>query len=182
MAWTTGDIQSSLASIGGAEDGDKRLAFPPVPPNQAAWWQDYVWAMRQEFLRRAKQFSPTIAQVKVNATGLDVNGIGQLTITIATAAYEAFTGSSGLLTFVVGEVIYAPSGPGFPLANATKAAVVTEVDGTVTAPILSYTLIPAPGTGLFTDFVNTDLVKGATSGATCTAAAPVNLIETPGAS
>ncbi len=175
MAWTTGDIQSSLASVGGAEDGDKRVCFPLVPANQAAWWQDYVWAVRQEFMRRCKYQSPNVAQVKVNATGLDVNGIGQLTVTIATGAYEQFTGSAGLLTFVVGEVIYAPSGAGKPLAAATKAAIVTTVGGTVTAPILNYALIPAPGTGLFTDFVNTDLVKGQTSGATCTAAAPVNL-------
>jgi hypothetical protein len=182
MAWTFTDILSQLAGsasggggVGSPEDGDKVLAFPPVPANQAQWWQDFAWQVRQEFARRCKFQSPYVSTVLVSATGLDVNGLGSLKLVLTTAAYEQLTGSAGVGTFVLGEVIFAPGGPGQLLSQATKAAIVTKVAGTVTAPVLNYTPIMAPATRLFTDFVNTDVVKGNTSAATCTAAAPVNV-------
>ncbi len=95
------------------------------------------------------------------ATGADLNN---------TTGYREFTGSSGTGTFVVNETIYTPAGGA--LSAATAAAIVTKVAGTGAAPILDYYIIEAPGTGLLTDFANTNTIKGNTSAATCTAAAP----------
>jgi hypothetical protein len=82
--------------------------------------------------------------------------------------YRTFTGSSGSGTFVVGEIIYTPAAGA--LAAATAKAVVTAVSGSPgTTPTLTYYVI-----GDLTDFVNTDTIKGNTSTATCTAAAPSN--------
>lgn len=95
------------------------------------------------------------------ATGSDLNN---------TTGFREFTGSAGTGTFVVGEIIYAPGGGA--LSAATKAGIVTAVAGTGAAPILDYYLIMAAGSSLFTDFANLDAVKGNTSAATTTAAAP----------
>lgn len=81
--------------------------------------------------------------------------------------YRQLTGSSGTGTFSVGEIIYAPGGGA--LSAATKKAIVTSVGGTGAAPVLQYYLI-----GDLTDFANTDAVKGFTSNATCTSAAPID--------
>jgi hypothetical protein len=96
------------------------------------------------------------------AAGSDLNN---------TTGFREITGSAGTGTFVVGEIIYV----GASLGAATKAAIVTKVAGTGAAPVLDYYIIMAAGTGLFTDFANTDAVKGNTSAATCTAAAPINV-------
>lgn len=105
------------------------------------------------------------------ATGADINN---------TTGYREFTGSSGTGTFVVGEIIFTPSSGAE--SAATAAGIVTKVAGTGSAPILDYYLIEAPSTGLLTDFANTNTIKGNTSGATCTAAAPSNVgpATTPG--
>lgn len=92
------------------------------------------------------------------ATGTDLNN---------TTGYRQFTGSSGSGTFVVGEIIYYPGGGS--LANATAKGILTSVGGTTGSPVLTYYLI-----GTLTDFANTNAVKGNTSTATCTAAAPSN--------
>lgn len=123
----------------------------------------------------ARQYDQTYSDFTVNvsaggrnpiplATGSDLNN---------TTGYREFAGSAGVGTFQVGEVIYAPGGGA--LSAATKAAIVTKVAGTVAAPVLDYYIIMAASTGLLTDFVNTDAVKGNTSGATATAAAPSNV-------
>jgi len=80
--------------------------------------------------------------------------------------YRTFTGSSGSGTFQVGEIIFTPASGS--LSAATAKGILTEVsDSPGTTPTLTYYLI-----GDLTDFVNTDPVKGNTSTATCTAAAP----------
>lgn len=91
-------------------------------------------------------------------TGTDLNN--------SNIGYRTFTGSSGSGTFVVGEIIYTPAAGA--LSAATAKAVLTAVSGSPgTTPVLTYYLI-----GDLTDFVNTDTIKGNTSTATCTAAAP----------
>jgi hypothetical protein len=93
-------------------------------------------------------------------TALDLNN--------SNIGYRTFTSTSGTGTFVVGEIIFAPAAGG--LTAATKKAVLTAVSGSPgTTPTLTYYLI-----GDLTDFVNTDTVKGNTSSATCTSAAPSN--------
>jgi hypothetical protein len=88
------------------------------------------------------------------AAGSDLNN---------TTGYREFTGSAGTGTFVVGDVLSAVAG--------TKKAVVTKVAGTGAAPILDYYLI-----GTLLDFANTDAITTiGGSGATCTAAAPINV-------
>lgn len=82
--------------------------------------------------------------------------------------YRTFTSSAGTGTFVVGETIYSPGGGA--LGAATKKGIVTAVAGSPgTTPTLTYYLI-----GDLTDFANADAVKGNTSAATCTSAAPTN--------
>lgn len=93
------------------------------------------------------------------AAGADLNN---------TTGYREFTGSSGSGTFVVGEIIYFPGGGS--LSAATAQGIVTKVTGTSGSPVLDYYLI-----GNLTDFANTNAVKGNTSSATCTAAAPSNV-------
>lgn len=92
-------------------------------------------------------------------TGSDLNN--------QNVGYRTFTGSAGTGTFQVGEEIYAPGGG--LLSAATKRGIVTAVGGTGAAPVITYYLV-----GDLTDFVNTDSVKGVTSLATCTAAAPTD--------
>lgn len=98
------------------------------------------------------------------ATGADINN---------TTGYRQFTGSSGVGTFQVNEIIYTPGGGAE--SAATAAAIVTAVGGTTAAPVLTYYLIEAPATETLVDFANTNAIKGNTSGATCTAAAPSNV-------
>lgn len=81
--------------------------------------------------------------------------------------YRTFTGSSGSGTFVAGEILYYPGGG--TVDAATKKAIITSVAGTEAAPVIEYYLI-----GELSDFINTDAVKGATSLATATAAAPAD--------
>lgn len=106
-------------------------------------------------------------------TGLSAGGRNPIPLQTGTdlnnedIGYRTFTGSSGSGTFQVGEIIYAPGGGS--LGSATKKGIVTKVTGTVGSPVLEYYLI-----GDLTDFVNTDAVKGNTSTATCTAAAPTD--------
>lgn len=91
-------------------------------------------------------------------TGTDLNNTN--------IGYRVFTGSSGTGTFQVGEIIYSPAAGA--LSAATKKGIITEISGSPgTTPTLTYYLI-----GDLTDFVNTDTIKGNTSTATCTSAAP----------
>ena len=74
-----------------------------------------------------------------------------------------FTGSAGTGTFVVGETI--------SKSGTDKRAIVTKVEGTSGAPILTYYSIGDP----IVDFIAADtLVTGETSAATCTAGAPAD--------
>jgi len=95
MAWTWA---SEVVSIGAASSGSAEGAATAdaeeksdlfgdvvVPANQAAWWRDYAWAVRQEFIRRCLYQSLNVATVQVTATGVDLNGLGQLTIAIVTS-------------------------------------------------------------------------------------------------
>ncbi len=93
-------------------------------------------------------------------TGSDLNNQFQ--------GYRTFTSTSGTGTFVAGEIIYTPAAGA--LSAATAKAVITAVSGSPgTTPTLTYYLI-----GDLTDFVNTNTIKGATSLATCTSAAPTS--------
>jgi hypothetical protein len=93
-------------------------------------------------------------------TGTDLNNQFQ--------GYRVFTGSSGTGTFTVGEIIYTPAAGA--LAAATAKGILTAVSGSPgTTPTLTYYLI-----GDLTDFANTNTIKGNTSLATCTAAAPAD--------
>jgi hypothetical protein len=91
-------------------------------------------------------------------TGTDLNNQFQ--------GYRTFTSTSGTGTFAVGEIIYSPAAGA--LNAATKKGILTAVTGSPgSTPTLTYYLI-----GDLTDFVNTDTIKGNTSTATCTSAAP----------
>jgi len=93
-------------------------------------------------------------------TGSDLNNSLQ--------GYRTFTSTAGTGTFVVGEIIYTPAAGA--LAAATAKAILTAVTGSPgTTPTLTYYLI-----GDLTDFINTNTIKGNTSLATCTSAAPSN--------
>ena len=77
--------------------------------------------------------------------------------------WRKFTGSAGTGTFVVGEVI--------SKSGTDKKGVLTKVEGTGAAPILTYYLIGDP----LVDFALGDTsVTGATSLATCTAGTPAD--------
>lgn len=124
----------------------------------------------------ARQYSKTYSYYIVDLT----NG-GRNPIPLQTGkdldnqtGYRQLTGSSGVVTFEVGNYIYAPAAGGW--SAATKKGVITAVGGTGAAPILSYYLIGEP----ITDFVDTNTVKeytGTADGdASCTVnGAPVNI-------
>lgn len=93
-------------------------------------------------------------------TGTDLNN--------TPIGYRTFTSTAGTGTFVVGEVIYHPAAGA--LSAATAKGILTEVTGSPgTTPTLTYYLI-----GDLTDFANTNTIKGNTSAATCTSAAPTD--------
>ena len=90
------------------------------------------------------------------ATGSDLNnptGLRQLTV------------SAGTGSFGTGETMYV----GTTLAAYTKKGLVTAVSGVAGAQTVTYSLL-----GKMTDFAASDALKGAVSGATGTAGAPVN--------
>lgn len=128
----------------------------------------YATVFARQYTTTYSDYSLSVASGGRNplplATGSDLNN---------TTGYREFTGSSGTGTFVVGETIFSPSSGA--LSAATAAGILTKVAGTTTAPILDYYIIEAPGTGLLTDFANTNTVKGNTSAATCTAGSPSNV-------
>ena len=91
MAWTYTSETVPIGAIDpasglGADSEEKTDLFVDVivPPNQAQWWPQYVWDMRQEFVRRIGMLSPNVANLQVTAVALDQSGIGQLTITLVT--------------------------------------------------------------------------------------------------
>jgi len=128
----------------------------------------YATVFARQYTTTYSDYSLSVASGGRNplplATGADINN---------TTGYREFTGSSGVGTFVIGEIIFTPSSGAE--SAATAAGIVTKVAGTTAAPILDYYIIEAPSTGLLTDFVNTNTIKGNTSGATCTAGAPSNV-------
>lgn len=80
--------------------------------------------------------------------------------------YRTFTSTAGTGTFSVGEVIYTPAAGA--LSAATAKGVITAVTGSPgTTPTITYYKI-----GDLTDFASTNTIKGNTSLATCTSAAP----------
>ena len=98
---------SPAATMRRPDDADKTLAFPAVtlptyaggvlpelgqraagiPVTHAAWWQDFAWWARQEFVRRSQMQGPAITNVAVSANNGagDSAGIGTLTLTISTS-------------------------------------------------------------------------------------------------
>lgn len=93
-----------------------------------------------------------------------------------TTGYRTFTGSSGSGSFTVGNAIYL----GADFASATKKGVITDVNGSVSAPVISYYLI-----GDLTDFVASDSIQeydfttDADGDASCTAGAPTDTAGGP---
>lgn len=107
---------------------------------------------------------------------LDISGGGSNALPLATApdlnnttGYRTFTGSAGSGTFVAGEVINE--------AVSGASGIVTEVGGTVGAPVLEYYLVGDISIDIFDSGAQT--VTGVTSTATCTSAAPTANLTGP---
>jgi len=117
----------------------------------------------------ARQSNQTYAQF---TSGLSAGGRNPIPLQTGTdlnntlIGYNTFTSTAGTGTFVVGEIIYTPAAGA--LSAATAKGIITAVTGSPgTTPTLTYYLI-----GDLTNFVNTNTIKGNTSDATCTSAAP----------
>lgn len=119
----------------------------------------------------ARQANQTYAHF---TSGLSAGGRNPIPLQTGTdlnnnpVGYRTFTSTSGTGTFTVGEIIYHPAAGA--LSAATAKGILTAVTGSPgTTPTLTYYLI-----GDLTDFANTNTIKGNTSLATCTSAAPTD--------
>ncbi len=83
--WSWTSSTTPVGTTGRIDSAEKTAAFPGVPYGQAPWFQDYSWAVYQEFVRRVKQLNLTVANVQMTAVALDSQGLGTLTLTFTTS-------------------------------------------------------------------------------------------------
>lgn len=176
--FTLGTLEANTDIYVAQEDDFQGGSSPnPVLAKIAAWWStgqiDVLIKIREagvlidsgDLIVFARQYSKLYDNFNITITG------GRNAVPLATgddlnnvAGYRRFTGSSGVGTFVVDEIITSLS----PAFEVDKGAILLGVSGTVGAPILDYYLIGNP----LTDFSNGDAISGLTSGATCDAGTP----------